>query len=369
MRVLILSCNTGQGHNSAATAVKTALIDKGHTCEIIDSLTFTSPKVASLMAKGHTFVYRHLPGLFRWGYGYAERNRGVFHHNSLIYRFLTYGSSRLYHYCTSNKFDVIVAAHVFSALMLTDAIDKYELTAKTYFLATDYTCSPSAEQSRLDGYFIPDEKLTEEFAKYRVPREKILVSGIPIRSEFYCGTDKEKAKEQFGISAEHTHLLMMCGSMGCGPMKQLAVRLADQLEAECDLSVVCGTNKKLYKKLTKKLSENKNIHIIGYTDKVSTLMDSADLYITKPGGISVTEAAVKGLPMVFIDAVAGCEEYNMHYFIQRGGAVTAKGVTELTRLCVNLTSEPKTRRKLSNALYDMHIQNGAERICDYILER
>ena len=41
---------------------------------------------------------------------------------------------------------------------------------------------------------------------------------------------------------------------------------------------------------------------------MALLMDSADLYLTKPGGISVTEAASMRLPMVFIDAVAGCEE-------------------------------------------------------------
>ncbi len=368
MRVLILSCNTGQGHNSAAAAIKDQLQSKGHCCDTVDSLQFIAPWVSAAVAKGHTFIYRHIPWLFRWGYGYAERNRGVFRHSSLLYRFLTHGSARLYHYCAANKYDAVVAVHVFSALMLTDAASKYTLNAKTYFLATDYTCSPSTEESSLDGYFIPSPMLTEEFAKYGIPRDKLIPGGIPIRSDFSKCVPKQIAKQRLGIPPERPHLLMMCGSMGCDPMGRLALRLAQKMPDENVLTVVCGTNKKLYRKLTKRLQSHENIRILGYADNISLLMDSADLYVTKPGGISVTEAAVKGLPMVFIDAVAGCEEFNMHYFIQRGGAVTAKRVTELTKLCIKLMCEPQTRAKLSNALYDMNLQNSAEYICQYIEE-
>lgn len=366
MRVLILSCNTGQGHNSAAAAIKDQLQAKGHCCDTVDSLQFIAPWVSAAVAKGHILIYRYLPWLFRWGYGCAERNRSIFHHNSLIYRFLTHGSARLYHFCAANKYDAIVAVHVFSALMLTDAASKYTLNAKTYFLATDYTCSPTTEQSDLDGYFIPSPMLAEEFAKYGIPRDKLIPSGLPIRSDFFQRVSKGEAKQRLGIPAEHPHLLMMCGSMGCGPMKRLTLRLAQKIPDENALTVVCGTNKKLYRKLTKRLREHRNIRILGYADNIPLLMDSADLYITKPGGISVTEAAAKELPMVFIDAVAGCEEFNMHYFIQRGGAVTAKGVTELTRLCVKLMGQPQTRAKLSKALCDMQLQNSAEYICQYI---
>ena len=43
------------------------------------------------------------------------------------------------------------------------------------------------------------------------------------------------------------------------------------------------------------------------------MMDSADLFLTKPGGISTTEAMVKGLPMVLVNVVGGCETPNLEF--------------------------------------------------------
>ena len=84
-------------------------------------------------------------------------------------------------------------------------------------------------------------------------------------------------------------------------------------------------NKRLYKALNYRYRKSSRIHIVGYTDKVSLYMDSADLYLTKPGGISVTEAAIKQCPMLFINAVAGCqgtERTNMDFFLCIHSAVT-----------------------------------------------
>lgn len=368
MNVLILSCNTGQGHNSVSDAIKKTLQARGHRCKVVDSMQFNAHWVATVMAKGHTFVYRHLPWLFRWGYEYTEMNRGVFHADSIIFRFLTRGSGRLYHYCVDNQFDVVIAAHVFSGLILTDAKKRFPLNVKTYFVATDYTCSPSVDQSDLDGYFIPSKMLSEEFAKCGIPRERLIPSGIPVRPEFFKHIPKEEAKRQLGIPADHTHLLMMGGSMGCGPMKRLALRLAHKMHKSSDLTIVCGTNDKLYQILSRRLDDYDNVHIIKYTDNVPLLMDSADLYVTKPGGVSVTEAAVKCLPMVFVNAVAGCEEYNMHYYIQRGCGVSAKGVFELSKLCLSLLKETDVREQMAQALQALDTQDAAAFICDYLCE-
>ena len=125
-------------------------------------------------------------------------------------------------------------------------------------------------------------------------------------SQFYIRGDKEKAKEAFNIKPNNTHLLLMCGSMGCGPMKQLTEDLSQRLEPNCEISVVCGTNQKLFRELEQKFDSYPNIHIHGFVQDMSSLMDSADLYLTKPGGLSTSEALAKALPMVLIDAVAGC---------------------------------------------------------------
>ena len=94
------------------------------------------------------------------------------------------------------------------------------------------------------------------------------------------------------------------------------------------------------------------------------MMDSADLYLTKPGGLSTTEAAAKGLPMVFINAVAGCEEYNLNYYVRLGGAVTADRPEELAQLCLNLMGNPNRLAQLQAALKVLPKQNAAQFICE-----
>lgn len=88
-------------------------------------------------------------------------------------------------------------------------------------------------------------------------------------------------------------------------------------------------------------------------------MDSADLCLTKPGGISCTEAAAKNLPMVFIDAVAGCEEYNKIYFIKNHTAKTAETVREIGAVCIDLLSKPRKLEKMSRNLAGMEKRNSA----------
>ncbi len=104
----------------------------------------------------------------------------------------------------------------------------------------------------------------------------------------------------------------------------IARRIGRDMPDDQDLTIVCGTNKQLYRRLQRRFYDAKNVHSPSYVKDMALLMDSADLYLTKPGGISVTEAASMRLPMVFIDAVAGCEEYNKDFFLRTGGAVTGQ---------------------------------------------
>ena len=172
------------------------------------------------------------------------------------------------------------------------------------------------------------------------------------------------AKLNFRIPIDHKHMVMSCGSMGCGPMKKLASILEQNMSVGCDLTIVCGTNEKLYKKLVKKYADSPNIHVAGYVDNMSLLLDSADLYLTKPGGISVSEAAVKHLPMVLIDAVGGCELYSRMHFIRLGGAQTGTDVTELTEVCLKLLEEPQRLMRMQEKMKSQSMPNAAMSIYD-----
>ena len=363
MRVLILSCNTGGGHNACAEAIRQSFEADGDTCVSADALQFTSNKLSQFMSWGHTTMYRRIPKLFRLGYGYAENHPKMMQEDATVVKLLTGGAEQLHSFLVAGGYDSVICTHVFSGLLLRKALELYPMPIKTAFIATDYTCSPGVASSELDVYFIPDATLAEEFIAAGVPGGKLVASGMPVLSQFYIRGDKEKAKEAVGIKPDNTHLLLMCGSMGCGPMKQLTDALSGRLEPNWEISVVCGTNQKLCRELEQKYGSYPNIHIHGFVKDMSALMDSADLYLTKPGGLSTSEALAKAMPMVLIDAVAGCESYNLRHFTEMGGAVTAPSVEELTELCVELLKDPQRRGKMETALLSHRYTDSADSIC------
>ena len=364
MRVLILTCNTGGGHNACAKAIQEVFVENGHSCETADAISFVSEKLSKFMDWGHTTMYRHIPKLFRFGYGFAEKHPAMLDDDAAVYKLLTDGTKQLNGFIKAGEFDTVICTHVFSGLLLRQMLKEYPMKLKTAFVGTDYTCSPGTARSELDYYFIPAESLKEEFIEQGVPVKKIVASGIPVRNEFYAQGDKAKAKRKLGIDPHHTHLLMMCGSMGCGPLEKLTKLLSGSMTNTMELSIVCGTNEKLKEELIEKFGETPSIHIYGFVRDISTMMDSADLYLTKPGGLSTTEAAAKGLPMVFINAVAGCEEYNLNYYVRLGGAVTADSPEELAQLCLNLMGNPNRLAQLQAALKVLPKQNAAQFICE-----
>ena len=73
----------------------------------------------------------------------------------------------------------------------------------------------------------------------------------------------------------------------------------------------------------KEENETDRLHIYGYVDNVHIMMSAADIFVSKPGGISATEAFMKDLPMVIINPLAGQEERNAEFMMNCGLALQA----------------------------------------------
>lgn len=365
MRILILSCNTGEGHNSCAKAIKSAAERRGAQCDIVDALRFISDGTSRFISGWHVRLYRYFPKINGGAYRYAQDHPKILRDRDRASRLLNASLRRLRSFIREGNYDAVICAHLFPARMMTAIQRKEPLAVRTCFLATDYTASPGCDQLDLDRYFIPDEGVAGEFLNMGIPREKLVPSGIPVRWEFYGRMDRRQAKAAAGISPEHRHLLVMSGSMGAGNIPKIVEDLARRMDGNCELTVVCGTNKRMKQQLeqrTERLGRT-NIHILGFVEDIPLLMDSADLYLTKPGGISTSEAWVKGLPMVLVDAVAGCEEPNLRFFTAMGGAATAKKPEELAELCLSLLADPERTGAMERALSGGRERDAAEIIC------
>ena len=367
MRFLILSCNTGEGHNSAAKAIKEYFEMNGSFCEIRDALSFWSKQKSKIISKGHIFIYRNLPKLFGASYRFEENHPPKEGDESLMYELVTNGCNKLHKYIQNEKYDGIICVHVFSAMMVTNLKREGRLNIPTYFVATDYTCSPGVGESDCNLYFIPHNDLADEFIENGIPAEKIVASGIPVKQSFYTRLQKSDAKRFLGINEDERVVLLACGSMGCGPIKELTDKLPRVLPPMVRLVVVCGNNKKLYTHINKK-GILPNTTVLGFTTRMSLYMDAADIIMTKPGGLSLTEGATKHKPLVFINAVPGCETRNLDFFVEHGFGLSGNDAKELISIITNCMLFPSDLDAVSEKIAENFNQNNVKIIYENIVK-
>ena len=361
MRVLILSANTGGGHNSTARSVAEQLERMNAEYEIADTLAFISERVSGFISWGHSYVYRKLPKLFGIGYRFEEK-----HPVRFMYDQCARGAEALQKKLTDEHFDAVICVHVFSGLMMTEIRKRYNNRVPAYFVATDYTCSPGVSEMQLDGYFIPHRMLRGEFVRNgNVAADKLFATGIPVRRDFYEPHDKKEARRALGLPEDGNVVLLSCGSMGCGRLEKSALLLFRHLPANTTLVVLCGNNEKTYAALSPYACDR--LLVLSFTDQVMTYMSAADIYLTKPGGLTTSEAIAMRLPMIFIDAVPGLETRNFDFLISRGVASGAKNWRQVISIVQKALHDSASLEEQINAMKVFTTQNAAELICRQVL--
>ena len=361
MKTLILSASTGQGHNSCAEAIQECFEAHGDLCVIEDAFGLVSKKLSRSIAKNHEKTYRQTPKLSNASYRFLENHPGLFSRKQIVYQVMSIGGRQISQCICKGGYDTVLCTHVLAAMSLTAAIQRDKLPVKSAFIATDYSCSPGMNGTHMDRYFIPHASLIDAFRKAGVDEASIIPVGIPVKSAYRFPHDRKAAKASFGVQPDKRHLLIMCGSMGCGPIPELLNALSSHLPVQWEITVVCGTNKELKARLEKEHA-SPGIHIQGYVKEMPLLLASADLYLTKPGGLSTSEAFAAGVPMVLVDAVAGCEENNLRHFVNIGAAVTGENPHEVIQVCLELMDDSRKLDSMTQHLHQLSRGNPAEQI-------
>lgn len=366
MRVIMLSCNTGEGHNSAAKAIQEALELKDVECELTDVLACLSPSFSKFICNWHVRIYKYGPKLFDVGYRATEKIDAEHEEKAGIYELFSLGAKKLRKLLEQGNYDAIICTHVFSGMMMTEVRKQWGKDIPCYFVSTDYTCYPYVSRCVLDGYFMASPGLELDYVDCEVPKDKLLPYGIPVRQAFYTSTNKAAAREKLNLPAGGLLLLVMCGSMGCGPIEKLTQEMVEKLPKGAGMVTICGRNEKLKEHLSE--IQDPRLHVVGFTKDVQTYMDAADLLITKPGGLSSTEAANKHLPMVFLNTVGGCESHNFDFFLTHGYAVGSTEIDEVLEQTRILLNNPNQLIRIRRNLEEDFNVNGSAEIARHIIE-
>lgn len=327
MRIVVLSCNTGEGHNAAGRAVVEWALEMGHQAEMVDLMLLAGKRVSRMVGGSYVGMVKHMPGLFHFLYRLGGKVSSCRHRSPVYYANRLLAKSLL-RYLSEHPVDVIVTPHLFPAETLTYLKEKGKISLPVLAISTDYTCIPFWEETNCDAYILPHPDLMGEYERRGVPAQKLYPLGIPVRPEFTHEIDRAQAREQCGLSKEGKAYLVMGGSMGFGKIHLFVAELLRQREKGDSVVIVCGSNRRLENTLNRLFSSYENVKVLGFTHEVAMYMAACDVVFTKPGGLTSTEAAVRGIPMVHTRPIPGCETANQQFFGERGMSCPGNKIQE-----------------------------------------
>lgn len=319
MDALILSCSTGGGHNAAAAAIKEALTLRGHHAVMLDPYELAGKNLDRKVGNTYIKIAQKTPRLFGVIYKLGDEYRRL-PIRSPVYAVNKGMLGKMQAYLQDHPFDVIFTTHIFPGEILANMKNKGVSLPKRIFVATDYVCVPFTEEIDCDYYVTPGKALNPDFVRRGIPKEKLVPAGIPVRQSFCADISREEALEELGLDPQNRYLLLSGGSMGAGLIGKTVGLLCRHLQEQpsCRLIVICGNNEKLMEQLRADYGMDPRVILIGTTDRMALYMKGCDAFLSKPGGLSSTEAAVSGIPLIHISPIPGCENKNMEFFQQCG---------------------------------------------------
>lgn len=366
MKILILSCNTGEGHNSSAKAIKKYMDRLGLDSKIEDTLAIASPEVSAKVSKAYNYSIRGR--LF-----YNLYNIGDFVSNHLtrvkspVYYANRLYADKLYQYICRYNYDAIVAVHLFAAEALTALKRDYKLSVPTLFVMTDYTCIPFIGETELDMYAIPHKDLIGKFESGGIPKERLIATGIPVsRAEVSLPKNDARnlANSNFGWSDSSGYWFMiMGGSMGFGGMERLIAELCNSTTESDRIICICGQNKERKATLSKQFAEFQQVKVLGYTDQIALLMDCCDVLLSKPGGITSTEAIIRNIPLIHTAPIPGLEDKNGQFFHARNMSYYTTDTHKQVEIAIRLCNDLPFREQMLKS----QRENANNRTCDMIV--
>ena len=187
----------------------------------------------------------------------------------------------------------------------------------TVGIVTDFTIHPYWEDTHLDYYVTPSEGLNIQALKKGIPRIKFCRSAYRLTLSFQKDCRVRK-REILGIDDRRT-VLVMSGSMGFGNVID-EIKALDRVDGDFQIVTICGNNKKL-KKHIDNTEFSKKVYNYGFVNNVDVFMDAVDCIITKPGGLTTSEALAKGVPMIMSNPIPGQEDRNVEFLLNAGAAI------------------------------------------------
>lgn len=345
-KVLILTETIGgNGHYQAARSLYQGLsqVEPNLHAEICCGMHRVSRPLEQLTRTVYLNTLQYAPAL--WGAAYSREGEISDRFRASLGKLL---SRRLQEWLEEMQPDVVVCTHAFclSAMgVIKERMgDRFRLGAAI----TDFDVNGFWVHPEVDFYLVAHENVAKKIRRrFGVPDQLIFRTGIPIDPDFSRPQPpKTVLRRMLGLDPDRFTILLMGGGIGLGPIEECLHHFRRLLPA-AQLVVITGKNRNLYERLQEGFAGDPRIRLYGFVDSMVHFMNAADIIVSKPGGLSSSEALACGLPLMICQPIPGQEERNSRFLMRKGVALRQDEPEALARQILSLMENPVLLEEMS----------------------
>ncbi len=364
VKIIILTAPFGEGHRSASDAIGEYLKENYKDyieVRVVDYFEAFTPKLSCFAARLYQRLIQHWPK----GWETFFNITNSFSNAKVLQTFYLIGMAKAKRFLSSFQPDIVISLYPLCGQAASEF--KKELDYFSVTVITDFGVHSSWIHPSTDLYFAAADKVKDGLVAHGVSTERIEVSGIPVNHSFQIRLNRDKMRARYGIADSFT-ILLTSGGLGMDWMADLCRELASM---PAQLIVVCGRNKRLFhriKKLTKIFHNIKPFDFV-IPQVMAEIMTISDLMIGKAGGLTVSEALLKGLPMLLYKPTPGQETYNVNFLIKNNVALLAKDKKDIAEKAALLMKQPSILNQLRVNISQLDRPLASEKICKKLFQR
>jgi len=367
MRILITTVTAGAGHLQAAAALEEAwrALRPNDVVEKVDLLDFISRLQRNVYVQGYVKLVEHAPELWGMVFKKTDNPRLVRSLTRLRRGFTERTHRKFIRHLKAFQPHVVLCTH-YAPVEIMAHLKRKGIDPLTVCIVTDFEAHALWMQPVVNLYCVAAEETRASIIARGAIPENVVATGIPIAAKFCREVEPSAVRKNLGLRDDLPVLLVLSGGFGMGPVEEILGAL-DKVKRLLQTLVVTGRNEELRRKLATR-DHRHPTRVLGFVTNMHELMAVADLIITKPGGLTTSEALAMGKPLFILNPIPGQEAANSDFLLERGAAAKVNRIEDLPFRLEQLLS-PKKLKEMSRAAKRLGRPDSAKNVCQEVMKR
>jgi len=358
VKIFVIHASAGAGHKKIAEAIGGQAVDLygKDSVRIIDILDYTPALFKFFYTTGYISLISRLKWLWAILFFLSDtKYMGLFNNNLRRFNNKLF-CRRFLGFIKKENPDVIISTHFLVNELVSYLKQRGSIKTRLLSIVTDFGVHNFWIAPNVDTYIAASSRTQEILISKKVDKERIRVLGIPVRKQFQKQIERESARNKIGIKRDGFTALILTGGIGMGPIYEIARILGEDI----NIIVVCGNNRNLYNKL--KQLNMPNLIVLGWIDYVEEVMAACDIVVTKPGGSTISECLVTGLPMIFFSIIPGQEMQNARIISDNGMGFILRKPEQIKEKILYFKHNPAEISSIKKKIESFRFMNSSHNI-------